>query len=115
MEIISVSETDLEEIEGYAHRTFCAASTPLTAEVILNDIQRARRKRVIVICNTVSKSQALFRDLVALDGDEVGKRATDEIALRLARRAFVRIATIPHGRQPDDLPEEELKAILGSL
>jgi DNA primase len=57
-----------------------------------------------------------FKGIVlALDGDEAGKRATDEIALRLARRIFVRIASIPDGRQPDELSEGELKTILGSL
>lgn len=55
------------------------------------------------------------RIILMLDGDEVGKRATDEIALRLARRVFVRIAPIPDGKQPDELPDEELKTILGSL
>ena len=52
--------------------------------------------------------------VLALDGDEVGKRAATEIALRLARRCFVRIATIPDGRQPDDLSEDELWTLLGS-
>ena len=57
-----------------------------------------------------------FKGIVlALDGDEVGKRGTDEISLRLARRAFVRIAPIPDGRQPDELSSEELHAILGQL
>jgi len=53
--------------------------------------------------------------ILALDGDEAGKRATDEIALRLARRAFVRIGAIPDGRQPDGLSSEELQSIFGSL
>jgi DNA primase len=57
-----------------------------------------------------------FKGIVlALDGDETGKRATDEIALRLARRAFVRIAAIPDSRQPDGLSSEELHSIIGSL
>lgn len=57
-----------------------------------------------------------FRRIVLmLDGDEAGKRAADEIALRLARRVFVRIASVPDGRQPDELSDDELKNVLGSL
>ncbi|MGA9379678.1 MAG: CRISPR-associated helicase Cas3' [Phormidium sp.] len=67
MEIIEVSQTDLAAIEGNRHRTFRAIATPLTAEVILDDIQQNQRQRVIVICNTVSQAQGLFRDLDALN------------------------------------------------
>jgi DNA primase len=49
------------------------------------------------------------------DGDEAGKRATEEIALRLARRVFVRIASVLDGRQPDELSDDELNNIFGSL
>lgn len=70
MKIIEVSDTDLLEIEGNRHRTFQAISTPLTADVILNDIQSHHRQRVIVICNTVSQSQGLFQDLTQVNQDE---------------------------------------------
>lgn len=64
MEIVEVKDpADLEKIEGRRERTFRAISEPLTAKVIWDDIQRHQRKRVIVICNTVSKSQGLYRDL----------------------------------------------------
>jgi DNA primase len=53
--------------------------------------------------------------VLALDGDDVGKRAVYEITLRLARRVFVRIAPIPAGRQPDELSVEQLTTILGSI
>lgn len=71
MEILEVSAADLAEIEGNRHRTFKAISTPLTAEVIFNDIQTDRRQRVIVICNTVSQAQGLFRDLTELNREEL--------------------------------------------
>jgi hypothetical protein len=69
MEIIRVEDADLQEIEGNRCRTFRAISEPLTAEVILNDIKHYQRQRVIIICNTVSQSQGLFRDLDDLNQD----------------------------------------------
>ena len=69
MEIIWVEDTDLQDIEGNRCRTFRAISEPLTAEVIVHDIEHYQRKRVIVICNTVSQSQGLFRDLQDLNSD----------------------------------------------
>jgi DNA primase len=53
--------------------------------------------------------------VLAPDGDEAGKRAVYEITLRLACRAFVRVAPIPNGRQPDELSNDELTNIFGSL
>jgi DNA primase len=53
--------------------------------------------------------------ILALDGDEAGKRATDDIALRLARRVYIRIAPVPDGAQPDDLSDDDLGTIFGSL
>ena len=69
MEIIRVEDTDLQDIEANRCRTFQAISEPLTAEVILNDIKHYQRQRVIIICNTVSQSQGLFRDLDELNQD----------------------------------------------
>jgi CRISPR-associated endonuclease/helicase Cas3 len=69
MEIIRVEDADLQDIEGNRCRTFRAISEPLTAEVILNDIKRYQRQRVIIICNTVSQSQGLFRNLDELNQD----------------------------------------------
>lgn len=63
MEIIRVEDADLQDIEGDRCRTFRAISEPLTAESILNDIKHYQRQRVIIICNTVSQAQGLFRDL----------------------------------------------------
>lgn len=69
MEIVRVEDSDLQEIEGNRCRTFRAVSEPLTADAILNDIHSHQRRRVIVICNTVSQSQGLFRDLEELHWD----------------------------------------------
>ncbi|HEY9608291.1 CRISPR-associated helicase Cas3' [Allocoleopsis sp.] len=70
MEIIRVEDTDLRDIEGNRCRTFRAISEPLTAETLFNDIKNHQRQRVIIICNTVSQSQGLFRDLDELNQDE---------------------------------------------
>lgn len=67
-----VVKQDLPEIEGKRKRTFEAVDQPLSATLILDDIKKCDRKRVIVICNTVSVSQGLFRDLEALiDNDDI--------------------------------------------
>ncbi|WP_341530131.1 CRISPR-associated helicase Cas3' [Nostoc sp. UHCC 0302] len=70
MEIIQIEDADLQVIEGDRCRTFQAVSRPLNASIILNDIQVYGRKRVIVICNTVSQAQGLFRDLEELNHNE---------------------------------------------
>ena len=69
MEIIQIQNTDLQLIEANRCRKFRALSQPLTAQLIWDDIRTHQRKRVIVICNTVSQSQALYKDLEALDFD----------------------------------------------
>ncbi|HBB33099.1 MAG TPA: CRISPR-associated helicase Cas3' [Cyanobacteria bacterium UBA8803] len=69
MEIVRVEDADLPEIEGNRCRTFRAISEPLTVAVILNDIEQYQRQRVIIICNTVSQAQGLFRDLEDLNQD----------------------------------------------
>ncbi|MFZ1026528.1 MAG: CRISPR-associated helicase Cas3' [Limnoraphis robusta] len=62
-EIVLVENKDLAQIENHRRRTFKAVSEPLTADVICNDIKKHNRKRVIIICNTVSQAQGLFKDL----------------------------------------------------
>lgn len=63
LSLVNVKGEDLANIEGSRKRLFSPSSKPLSAEVILKDIQEHDRKRVIVICNTVAKSQSLFQDL----------------------------------------------------
>ena len=47
------------------------------------------------------------------DGDEAGRRATDELLVRLGRRMYVWAAVLQEGAQPDQLSDEELKSRLG--
>lgn len=55
------------------------------------------------------------RVVVMLDGDEGGRSATSEIALRLVRKVFVRVIEMPEGKQPDQLSSEELQKFLKRL
>ncbi len=53
--------------------------------------------------------------VVMLDGDEPGRQATTEIVVRLTPRMWVRAATLPEDKQPDELSGDELKQMLTSL
>ncbi|HLP89879.1 MAG TPA: CRISPR-associated helicase Cas3' [Nostocaceae cyanobacterium] len=70
MEIIQIEDRDLQAIEGNRRRTFQAKSHSLNALVILDDIHTHQRKRVIIICNTVSQAQGLYRDLTELNKED---------------------------------------------
>ncbi|RUS98587.1 hypothetical protein DSM106972_079730 [Dulcicalothrix desertica PCC 7102] len=69
MEVIRVEDADLKIIEANRCRTFRAVHQPLTAQAIWEDIHKQQRHRVIVICNTVSQAQGLYRDLEELNRD----------------------------------------------
>ncbi|MCV3212432.1 CRISPR-associated helicase Cas3', partial [Plectonema radiosum NIES-515] len=69
MEIIRVEDSDLKVIEANRCRIFRAMSQPLSAQVIWDDIYAQRRQRVIIICNTVSQAQGIYRDLSELNQD----------------------------------------------
>lgn len=66
LRLVNVEGSDLREIEGSRDRRFLACDGHLNADVILQDIQSHDRRRVLVICNTVAKSQGLFLDLQAI-------------------------------------------------
>ncbi len=54
-----------------------------------------------------------FRKVVVmLDGDEAGRKGTDEALLRLGRKVWAKAITLPPGKQPDQLRGEELQAAL---
>jgi DNA primase len=56
---------------------------------------------------------ARFRELVLmLDGDEAGRRATQQLAARLWGKVSLSIVEVPSGRQPDQLSSEEIERIL---
>jgi len=47
-----------------------------------------------------------------LDGDEAGRKGTAEILPCLSRRMFVKVVELPDGKQPDQLSNGELAALL---
>ena len=49
---------------------------------------------------------------IMMDGDEAGRKAADDLILRLSRRIFVRRVDLPDGKQPDDMTADELKKLL---
>ena len=61
---------------------------------------------------TLLANTGLTRITVLLDGDKAGREASVEIAGRLARHCFVRIAELPDGEQPDTVGEELLVSIV---
>jgi DNA primase len=57
-----------------------------------------------------------FREVVLfLDGNDAGRKGSEEIALRLSKKMFVRIIETPTDKEPDTLSPEEIKTLLGSL
>jgi DNA primase len=56
---------------------------------------------------------AHFRHVVLfLDGDDAGRSASSEIAARLAHHLFVRVVDTPFGVQADEMPPEQVRALL---
>jgi 5S rRNA maturation endonuclease (ribonuclease M5) len=54
-----------------------------------------------------------FQQLVLmLDGDEAGRRASQQLAARLRGAVSLSMAQVPSGRQPDQLSSEEMDRIL---
>jgi DNA primase len=52
------------------------------------------------------------RVVLMLDGDDAGRRATDDIARRLRQHASVRVVHLPEAMQPDQLPPEAIRHFL---
>jgi DNA primase len=51
--------------------------------------------------------------VLMLDGDEAGRRATDECLVRLGRKLWVKAIWLSDGQQPDQLEAETLRGLLG--
>ena len=56
---------------------------------------------------------ARFPKLVLmLDGDEAGRRASQQLAERLKGKVLLSVVEVPSGRQPDQLSREEMESLL---
>ena len=62
--------------------------------------------------NTFASACRGKRVTLLLDGDEVGKKAAEEIAGRLVHKMFVWIIELPENKHPDMLSPEELRKLL---
>lgn len=59
---------------------------------------------------------ARFQELVLmLDGDTIGRQASQALAASWQEPVPLRLATVPAGRQPDQLSTGEIQAILGGM
>jgi DNA primase len=80
--------------------------------------QAGYRNVVALMGSSLSEAQEnllleRFRELILLlDGDEAGRRASQQLAARLWRKISLGIVQVPSGRQPDQLSSEEIERIL---
>ena len=52
------------------------------------------------------------RLVLMLDGDETGRRASQQLATRLKGKVSLSVVEVPNGRQPDQLSREEMESLL---
>ena len=50
--------------------------------------------------------------VVVLDGDEAGRKGTEECLVKLGRRVYVRAVELPEGQAPDGMPPAEIRKAL---
>lgn len=80
--------------------------------------QSGYRNVVALMGSSLSEAQEKlllerFRELVLmLDGDETGRRASQQLAAQLRRKVSLSLVQVPSGRQPDQLSKEEIERIL---
>lgn len=73
---------------------------------------------VAVMGWSVSEEQAVLlakyfrRVQLMLDADPAGQEGTEAAVLRLSRRLFVKVISLPEGKQPDELSAEQLRFLL---
>jgi DNA primase len=71
---------------------------------------------LMVSCLSEAQEKLLlerFRKLVLmLDGDQAGRRASQQLAARLGGKVSLSLMQVPSGRQPDQLSSEEIERIL---
>jgi DNA primase len=57
-----------------------------------------------------------FQKLILMfDNDEAGRKGIEDCLNTLARRVFVKVASLPEGKQPDTLSQQQLAFVLGEV
>ena len=80
--------------------------------------QSGYRNVVALMGSSLSEAQEKLllersRELVLmLDGDEAGRRASQQLVTQLRRKVSLSLVQVPSGRQPDQLSREEIERIL---
>jgi len=106
LNFITVSNDDLETIQGNRCRIFQVVRDPLTAKVILSDIEAHQRKRVIIICNTVSGSQSLFKDIQSLQNENLDLMLLHSRFLkqdRIVKETYLKTRFAQNWREQNDI------------
>jgi DNA primase len=52
--------------------------------------------------------------ILLLDGDDVGRAGAIEIAQRLMHKVFVKVISLPAGKQPDQLSSDEINVLFSA-
>jgi DNA primase len=110
------------------HRAIAASNGPLQSVILVEGFfdtmklyQAGYRRVVALMGSSLSEAQeelltVHFQSvIVLLDGDEAGRRASDQCLLRLEKRVCVQAISLPEGCQPDQLPPENIQELLKSL
>jgi DNA primase len=58
-------------------------------------------------------AQNFHQMILLFDGDDAGRKATEDCLKRLAKHGFVHVIELPDGRQPDQFSPDELHLIVG--
>jgi Toprim domain-containing protein/DNA primase-like protein/CHC2-type zinc finger protein len=110
------------------HRAIEASNGPLQSVIVVEGFFDAMRvyvsgyRRVVALMgSSLSEAQEELlikhfqRLIVMLDGDSAGRRASDQMLLRLGRRVWVRAIELIENQQPDQLATAEIQNLLKAL
>jgi DNA primase len=106
------------------HRATAGAATPSTVVLVEGffdciRVQEAGYPAAALMGSSLSTVQEELlcghfnAAVILLDGDETGRKGTEECLLRLGRRIWTKAVCLPDGKQPDQLSGEELRQLLG--
>ena len=107
------------------HRAVGEAGEPAGSAIVVEGFfdclrvhQAGYRNVVALMGSSLAEAQeellrTHFQQLVLmLDGDNAGRRASQQLLTHLRRKVSLSLAQVPNGQQPDQLSDEEIKRIL---